>query len=364
LTDAPQDARPPSEGEAIYFDGQSAQRRNVHLRLREHLDIVQNGRVLDIWAYPDIRRADGAANELRLRSLAARELARLDIGDAGLAGAVAARCPSLDERGVTGGGLRAILVWSLAAACSIVLMAVYGMPLAADRIAPLIPASFEQSLGDAAANQVKLVLGKKTCEQPDGAAALDKLIGALTAQSRLATPIEARVLDSKVANAFALPGGRIFVLRGLLDKTENVDELAGVVAHELGHVAHRDALREMISSGGTAFLFGLLFGDVSGSGSVILAGRTLLTSAYSRDAEAGADAFAAHIMRGLGRSPVPMGEFLLRLTGVQKAGAIALLASHPLTQDRLAALKAADAPTTGPALLTDDEWRALKEICG
>jgi hypothetical protein len=52
------------------------------------------------------------------------------------------------------------------------------------------------------------------------------------------------------------------------------------------------------------------------------------------------------------------------LTGVQKAGAIALLASHPLTQDRLAALKAADAPTTGPALLTDDEWRALKEICG
>ena len=68
-------------------------------------------------------------------------------------------------------------------------------------------------------------------------------------------------------------------------------------------------------------------------------------------------------MRGLGRSPAPLGEFLFRLTGRQNDGPVALLASHPLTQDRLAALKKDDAPSRGPALLEASEWLALKEIC-
>jgi Zn-dependent protease with chaperone function len=354
---------PPGEGEAIYFDGQSAKRRAVHLRLRDQLEILEDGHALDIWPYADIRRADGAAGALRLRSVAARELARLEITDRAFAGVLAARCPLLDLQS-PGGGAGAVIFWSFAAVCSIVLVAVYGVPLAADRIAPLVPPYLEQRLGDAASNQVKLVLGKTTCAKPEGVAALHKLVGALTSESVLPMPVDAEVLDSRVANAFALPGGRVFVLKGLLDKADNVDELAGVVAHELGHVAHRDTLREMIASGGTAFLFGLLFGDVSGSGAIVLAGRTLLTSAYSRDAEAGADAYASVILRRLGRSPVPMGEFLLRLTGKQQGGVIALLASHPLTQDRLAALKADDRPVSGQPLLSGEEWRALKGICG
>jgi Zn-dependent protease with chaperone function len=364
LTTALAALSPIVEGAAVYFDGQSARKRAVELRLRDQLDIIEDGRVAEIWVYADIRRADSGAGGLRLRSLAARELARLDVADAALAKALVQRCPLLDEASASGGGLRTVLMWSFAAALSIVLMAVYGVPYAADRITPLVPLSLEQRLGEAAANQVQAVLGKKVCVRPEGEAALRKLIEKLTAQGRLQTPIDAKVLESRVTNAFALPGGRVFVLSGLLDKAENVDELAGVLAHELGHVAHRDGLRMMIASGGTGFLFGLLFGDVSGSGAVIIAGKALVSSAHSRDAEAKADAFAAEIMLGLGRSPRPLGEFLLRMTGRQQGGMVALLASHPLTQDRLAALKAADAPNTGPELLSDDEWRALKGICG
>jgi Zn-dependent protease with chaperone function len=171
------------------------------------------------------------------------------------------------------------------------------------------------------------------------------------------------VLRSVVPNAFAIPGDRVFVLSGLIERADRPDELAGVVAHEFGHVAHRDALREMISSGGTAFFFGLLFGDVSGSGAILLATRGLVTAAHSRDAETAADAFAASVMRGLGRSPAPLGQFLIRLTGQQSGGPIALFASHPLTQDRLAALQRLDQPVTGPPLLDEGEWRALKAIC-
>jgi hypothetical protein len=354
---------PPIEGEAIYFDGLSAQRHAARVRLGDQLNVFEGEARLDAWPYPDIRRADGAGGSLRLRSVAARELARIDIADEAVAEAVAARCPSLDEdRGK--GGLAKILFWSLAAAVSIALMAIYGAPLAADRLTPMIPYSAEQKLGDVAANQVAMIFGKRACTGASGLAALRKLTSVLAAEGDVPIHVEPAVLNTSVPNAFALPGGRVFVLRGLLDKAQSVDEVAGVLAHELGHVVHRDGLRQMIASGGTGFLFGLLLGDVSGSGAVIIAGRTLVSSAYSREAEANADAFAAKVLRGLGRSPRPLGEFLLRMTGEQKDGVIALLASHPLTQDRLAALKAADMPVTGPQLLTDDEWRALKGICG
>jgi predicted Zn-dependent protease len=71
-------------------------------------------------------------------------------------------------------------------------------------------------------------------------------------------------------------------------------------------------------------------------------------------------------MRKLGRSPVPMAAFLLRLTGEQgkQLGGFTVLNSHPLTEDRLARAKKGDRPNAGPDLLSQAEWRALKAICG
>jgi len=68
-------------------------------------------------------------------------------------------------------------------------------------------------------------------------------------------------------------------------------------------------------------------------------------------------------MHKLGRSPKPMGELLFRVTGAEATKSITILAGHPLTEDRLAAMKAQDRPNTGPELLTAREWRALKNIC-
>ena len=354
---------PPIEGAALYFDGRIARRREVVLRLGAALEIVEDGARIGSWPYEAIRRADGGPGIMRLCAIGAPESARLDVRDRKLEAAIEGRCGQLGDLGVRVRGLGAIIFWSLAATISIALVAIFGAPFAADRIAPLVPFSLEQRLGDATANEIKTVFGERVCSQSAGSAVLQKLVAKLAAQGALQVPVRAEALDSKTANAFALPGGHIFVLSALIAKADSVDELAGVLAHELGHVAHRDGLREMISTGGSAFLFGLLFGDVSGSGAIVLAGRTLVQSAYSRQAEASADAFAASVMRGLGRSPRPLGEFLLRLTGPQNDGPVAMLASHPLSQDRLAALKKDDSPADGPALLDESEWRALKSIC-
>ena len=97
--------------------------------------------------------------------------------------------------------------------------------------------------------------------------------------------------------------------------SETPDELAGVLSHELGHVAHRDGLRRLIRDGGTSFLVGLMFGDVTGSGAVLMAGRSVLSESYIRDDETGADRFAVSIMHDLERPTAPLGALLQRITG-------------------------------------------------
>lgn len=353
-----------TEGDAIYFDGESSRRRIVRARLADRLELVEQGLTIAIWRWDAIRRADGGRGVARFSCREAAELARLDVADTAFAAEIAARCASLDGEGAAhSGNLRAIIGWSLAAALSIALIAIFGVPAIAARLTDLIPRGVEAKLGDAVAGQVDAIFGGRTCDEPQGAAAFDKLAGTLWSVGDFPAPVKISVRQSVVPNAFAIPGDRVYVLSALIDKADNADELAGVIAHEFGHVAHRDGLREMISSGGSAFLFGLLLGDVTGSGAVLIASRTMLNAAHSREAEANADAFAARAMLRLGRSPAPLGEFLLRMTGQQQGGAMALLASHPLTQDRLAELKRLDAHVTAAPLLTDGEWKALKGIC-
>lgn len=351
----------PQGGEAIYFDGKSNRKRRVTLRLGSALDIVEDGKVAATWAYETIRRADGSPRVLRLSSLSAAPLARLEVNDADVARTLASHCPALDAGRGPNQTWR-IVGWSLAAACSIVLVAAYGIPLAADRLAPLVPVAVEKRIGEAVDKQVALVLGGNACRRTEGHDAFKAMVGKIASAGGLEMPA-AEVLSIPLPNAFALPGGKIYVTDGLLQKAQSVDEVAGVIAHELGHVQHRDSLRKIIQTGGTSFLVGLLFGDLMGSSVVIFATRSMLDATYSREAERDADAFAAETMHKLGRSPRPMGEFLLRVTGPEAKKGITILSSHPLSEDRLTAMKAQDRPNSGPEILSAREWTALKGVC-
>ena len=167
---------------------------------------------------------------------------------------------------------------------------------------------------------------------------------------------------AKKCGALALPGGKVFLFDGLLAKAENPDEIAGVLAHELGHLKHRDNMRGLIRNGGTSFLIGLLFGDITGSSALIFASRTLVTSSHSREAELDADSFSINVMHRLGRPTKPAGELMLRITGKEGKG-LSIMSSHPPSEDRLARMTREDRPATKPPLLTPEEWRSLKSIC-
>ncbi|MDA9389145.1 metalloendopeptidase [Bradyrhizobium sp. CCBAU 45394] len=360
-TEAPAQSAKPT----IYFDGVSSRRRQVTLTLGDALEIVEEGATPVRWAYADIRRADSPAGVLRLASTSAPPLARLEIRDTALAADVSVRCMRLDEHQTTRRGIAKIVGWSVAAAVSIVCVVLFGVPLAADRLAPLVPKPIERRIGDASEVQVKTIFGGRTCEDPAGKAAFTKLVNRLRDAAGLDDDsMTAGVLPTPVPNAFALPGGKVFLLQGLLDRAESPDELAGILAHELGHLKHHDNMRGLIYNGGTSFLIGLLFGDVTGSSAVIFASRSVVEASYSREAETGADTFAIDIMHALGRSPKPSAELMFRITGKEGGSGFAILSSHPLTEDRLARMTKEDRPVSGPPLLTDAEWHALKGICG
>jgi Zn-dependent protease with chaperone function len=349
--------------QAFFFDGTSSRRHAVTLGFKDGLEIDEDGQTLATWSYDNIRRADAPQHTLRATCLTAPALARLEIRDQAIAAELVARCPRLDESLPGRHGVAAIIGWSLAAAVSIVLVILFGVPLAADRLAPLVPPAFEKRLGDVADGQIRAIFGGKVCDDAAGLAAFNRLVTILRQSTGLDNSVESAVLATPIPNAIALPGGRIYLFGGLLAKADNADEIAGILAHELGHLKHRDNTRGLIANGGTSFLIGLLFGDITGSSAVIFASRSLITASHSREAEHDADTFAIETMHGLGRSPKPMGELMFRVTGKEAEKGITILANHPLTEDRLARMNKEGRPPSGPPLLTPEEWKSLKAIC-
>src|SRR3981189_347990 len=344
-----------ASGFAIYFDGTSSRRRLVTLEFSDGLEIREYEHTLAAWSYADVRLADSPSGTLRVTCLTAPGLARLEIRDAAVAAELTTRCAQLDENIPGRHGIARIVGWSLAATISIVAVVLFGLPLAADRLAPLVPQAFERRLGDVAEGQVKALFGGRICNNALGQAAFAKLVNAVRDSAGLDTSIQTAVLATAIPNAFALPGGKVYLFGGLRARAEIPDEIARVLAHELGHLSHRDATRNLIYNGGTSFLIGLLFGDITGSGALIFASRSLVTASYSRDAEQNADTFSIDVMHALGRSPKPMGELLFRVTGKEADKSISILAGHPLTEDRLKRMNSEDRPASQPPLLTPQE---------
>lgn len=358
---------------ATYYDGITSRRQMVELSL--HPDglaiFATDGHRLATWPYPSLRRIDGFAGSglaiTRLREPGSTAEPRLEIADTAFAADLAARSPLTLTAGATGRReRRKVVAWALAAIVSLVLLAVYGLPAIAGRLAPLVPASAEIRLGAAMDPQVRSMVSAtplKTCTAPEGLAALSDLVARYERAAALHVPLRVVVLDHRLVNAFALPGGYIYLFNGLIQRARSPDELAGVLAHEIGHVKLRHGLRSAIQAGGLGFLLGTVFGDFAGGTAVVVASRALLQSAFSRDAEREADRFGVELMLRAGGDPAGLARFF---DGAPSSGpgALAWIASHPTHAEREQAIREAarGQARAGPAL-TPEQWTALRAIC-
>ena len=366
------------KGLGFYFDGTSSARHDVTVEAAPQAVRIYDtsGALIAEWPYVDLRAQSAPDKLMRLRRAGGPELARLELRDPALIAKIDDYADSLDRTGATERRLRKkVIGWTIMAAVSLVLVGVWGLPALSDRIAPLIPLSAEQRLGAAMDKQVRAMIdpgrtdrpfecGTADTEQP-GRAALDRLIGRLEIAAGLPIPLKAAAVRKADANAIALPGGHIYVFEGLIRQARTPDELAGVVAHEIGHVAHRDGTRSLLQAAGLSFLFGMLLGDFTGGGLVVIAARTVVQSAYSRDVETAADRYSVGLMTRAHGDPRALAAILDRVAGGAAPGSKILL-DHPQTKDRMVAINAAaDAsPGTIEPLLPAADWAALKRICG
>ncbi len=152
------------------------------------------------------------------------------------------------------------------------------------------------------------------------------------------------VVNAPEVNAFAVPGGHIYINRGLIERAENMSEVAGVLAHEVGHVVHRHGIdqvqRAQTANGVLSAVYGILLGrNPSGLEQVVIqGGGSAYFAGYSREAEREADATAVQYLMATGTHPQGLVTMFEKLMAErqQNPGAVERwFSTHPTTQERI-----------------------------
>lgn len=335
-----------------HFDGASGVRQNGALiaegdGFRLHLGDV----VSDLYYWPDLV-SRGTRGEAEVYGLKGHRGWQIGI-EGYVEPDVARHLPTSEKFGrwVDRIGLvRAAVVGVVASALAIVLVV-----RSPEIIAPLIPSSWERSLGDAMIGD----FGGRFCNGAGGQEALNKLVNRIEPGSQ---DLKVHIANINMVNAVALPGNHIIIFRGLLQQAKSPDEVAGVIGHEIGHVRNRDVMQALLRQMGISIVLGGV-GDAGGYASA------LVSMTYSREAESKADQHSIKAMQKGSVSPADTADFFARLAEAEgKLGdaepLLAYVSSHPqsaLRQKAFATSAIKGAPYT-PAI-TPTEWRALIDSC-
>jgi len=161
-------------------------------------------------------------------------------------------------------------------------------------------------------------------------------------------PYTFKVVDSSEVNAFSLPGGPIYVNMGLVELAENEDELAAVIAHEMGHVAARHATEQMTALQLSQLAMFITLSVVPALPPVAMEGTrlgyVLGVLRYDRSMESEADELGLELMESAGFDPRGMATMLKHLEEERREEPVMLerlMSSHPLPDDRIQAVEAA-----------------------
>jgi beta-barrel assembly-enhancing protease len=360
--------------DAHYLDGRTPVRQPARVAIGAsglEITLTETGRTLR-WPFEGVRQTQGRyeGEQVRLERGSGLSDALL-VRDVALLAALRAAAPAASRFQGPARRRSFALVGVLAAAATVGLAAVlyvWGIPGLADVAATRVPVAWEVSLGEATMNE--LAPPAKRCQDPERQRRVDEITATLLrAVPHARYPFRVIVVDHPMVNAFATPGGSIAVFRGLLDRTENAEELAGVLAHEIQHVLHRDATRAILRQASTAVLIAALVGDVSGVMAFgVQSARALGDFRYSREAERAADRDGLAMLQATGVDPSGMLAFfraMEKLEGSQPK-LVRYVSTHPASSERLQALSAAAAagPHTKGRLLAGYQWSDIKKICG
>jgi len=361
--------------DAHYLDGQAPLRRPARVAIgRSGLEItLTDGGGSIRWPLAEVRQTQGfyAGEEVRLERGGELTEALL-LRDLGFLSALRAAAPESasafhDPRRRRHRVSLTVLAAVAAVGIAVALYA-WGIPALATVVAARVPVSWEVALGNAVMEE--LAPPPRRCVDAARQAHIDAIVGTLARTQRDSRyPIRVTVVNQPIVNALAAPGGSIVVMRGLLERTESAEELAGVLAHEIQHVTHRHATKAILRQASAGVLMAALVGDVSAVVAFgIQSAKALGDLRYSRDAELEADRDGMRMLHAARVDPAGMVSFfqgLQREEGMRR-GVARYLSTHPAATDRVQALTALAAAREAPSvkLLPGVDWSDVKKICG
>ncbi|WP_295445307.1 M48 family metallopeptidase [Sphingorhabdus sp. EL138] len=342
--------------DAVHYDGQSAVKRTVEVQvIGQQFYLLETERRSGPFAFADVAYVT-KQGEADVYGLDGRDGWRLTLSGP-VPSELTALLPAPRKYGgwVDRLGLgKAAIAFTLTSAAAIAVVL-----FSPQWLAPLIPDSVDDRLGDALVGD----FGGRFCHMPAGDAALNKLVASLDDAPQ---DLRVEVANIDMLNAVALPGGNVILFDGLLKQARTPDEVAGVLAHEIGHVRQKHVMQALLRQMGLAVVLG---GVDDNSGAVV---NNILAMSYSRNAEAEADAHSMKVMGNANISPVGTASFFDRLSRLDgsagtlkdNAGITGYLSSHPLSVARKDAFEKSivKGKNYKPAL-TPAEWTELKTMC-
>ena len=348
-----------------YSDGQTAQSVPADVRLTERgVEIGFPGAPQAlVWPYGAL----GAATPLTSKSADALLTysfmpgATVFVGDAHFVRALTKVAPQLTSSAY---GWRSARPWIIAAACLALLFA--GLWLAelspARWVAGMLPDKARAAVGEQVINS--MVGDRKECTAPEGRAALDRLVDRLSQASGTGTRFKVRVVDWGLLNAFAVPGEQIVLTRAIITQAKSPEEVAGVLAHEMGHGLELHPETSIVRVIGLTAALELMTG---GGGALANIGLGLTQLTYTRVAERQADARGLALLEKSQIAASGLVDFFRRLGELEsKRGSSTewnIFRTHPESGERAKSAAARPTYPTRPALEAQD-WQALRAICG
>lgn len=353
---------------AVYFDGATASDHDVGVAMVPGgLAFSGSGTAPQNWPFASLTCIEPPQSGHRFR-VANRDRpgARLVIRDDAFAAAMIAEAPHL-RGGVAPRHVAKVASWIAGGLATVAALGYLTLQVAPQQLAMVMPDAWRQRIGQQL--ETSFVEGARRCETAAGAAALKQMTARLAEGAAAMPPVAIRIYDMPMINAFALPGERIVVMGELLAKAETPEEVAGVLAHELGHAAGRHAEAQLIRATGLQLLFSAATGG--GGDTIGTAAGLAAILQYSREAERQADAYAQAMLEAAAIDPLGLKRFFERILkdeGQSEGGAFgkigSIFSTHPGTGERIAAIRPLPDGVMARPVLSDQEWQALKKICG
>jgi len=341
---------------------QSVETETVNLRFIADKLLIQRGPGGGemTWPLESLRSTSAlspTADDILLTTSTAPSLS-LFVTDPDFLKVLALQTPHLTKRSRQWVFAKPILAISLAIAA--IAAAIWQFDLKPTKyIAQSLPETMRTTLGNSVA--ASLTNKKKRCTAANGERALAKLKSRLLGQQGLTDRFNVKVVEWNLVNAFAVPGNQIILTSALLNRAQSPDEVAGVLAHEIGHGIELHPESGLIRNFGFATVLQMLFG----ADTLANAGAALLNLQYTRAAEREADTHALELLRNAHVSTGGLVDFFERITKQPEKVSSrlpTLLRTHPHAEERARRAAAVTGYPATPALASAD-WQALRAIC-